>query len=154
MAGDKLARQSDTCRCRIGKEERRLPVQTGSGGKRGDIWKETIGMTVKELAECDKFRVINLGESPEREITKLFCCDLLSIAMGRAPEGSAWVTVMGNINTLAVASLADVACVIMAEGAVLDDMAANKAVQQGITVLATEDPIFETALAIHEMIHG
>ena len=105
-------------------------------------------MTVKELAECGKFRVINMGDNPEREITKPFCCDLLSIAMG------AWVTVMGNMNTLAVASLADVACVIMAEGAVLDEVAAGKAKQQEITVLATEEPIFEAALAIHEMIHG
>ena len=98
--------------------------------------------------------MVNLGENPERKITKPFCCDLLSIAMGRAPEGGAWVTVMGNMNTLAVASLADVACVIMAEGAVLDDVAAGKAKQQEITVLATEEPIFEAALAIYEMIHG
>lgn len=111
-------------------------------------------MTVKELAECGKYRVINMGENPEREITKPFCCDLLSIAMGRAPEGGAWVTVMGNMNTLAVASLADVACVILAEGAVLDDVAAQKARQQGITVLATEEPVFEAALTIHGMIHG
>lgn len=111
-------------------------------------------MTVKELAECGELRVINLGENPEREITKPFCCDLLSIAMGRAPEGGAWVTVMGNMNTLAVASLADVACVILAEGAVLDDAADQKAKQQGITVLATEEPIFEAAQAIYEMIHG
>lgn len=111
-------------------------------------------MTVKELAERGELRVINLGENPDREITKPFCCDLLSIAMGRAPEGSAWVTVMGNMNTLAVASLADVACVILAEGAVLDDVADQKAKQQGITVLATEEPIFEAAQAIYEMIHG
>lgn len=111
-------------------------------------------MTVKELAERGELRVINRGENPDREITKPFCCDLLSIAMGRAPEGSAWVTVMGNMNTLAVASLADVACVILAEGAVLDDVADQKAKQQGITVLATEEPIFEAAQAIYEMIHG
>ena len=77
-----------------------------------------------------------------------FCCDLLSIAMGRAPEGCAWVTVMGNMNTLAVASLADAACVIMAEGAALDEAARKKAADQEITVLETEEPIFEAALAV------
>lgn len=111
-------------------------------------------MTVRDLADCGRFSVINLGEGSEREITKPFCCDLLSIAMGRAPEGSAWVTVMGNMNTLAVASLADVACVIMAEGAVLDDAAAQKARQQEITVLATEEPIFDAALTVHGMLDG
>ena len=92
--------------------------------------------------------MVNLGDEPEREITKPFCCDLLSIAMGKAPAGCAWVTVMGNMNTLAVASLADAACVIMAEGAVLDDAARKKAVDQEITVLKTEEPIFEAALAV------
>lgn len=111
-------------------------------------------MTVKELAECGKFSVLNLGEDLDRDITRPFCCDLLSIAMGKAPEGSAWVTVMGNMNTLAVASLADVACVIMAEGAVLDEAAAQKAKQQQMTVLATGEPIFEAALAIYRMQNG
>lgn len=105
-------------------------------------------MTVQELIDSGIFGVVNAGEGLEREITKPFCCDLLSIAMGRAPEGCAWVTVMGNMNTLAVASLADAACVIMAEGAVLDDAAIKKAVDQEITLLKTEEPIFEAALAV------
>lgn len=105
-------------------------------------------MTVQELIDSGIFSVVNAGEGLEREITKPFCCDLLSIAMGRAPEGCAWVTVMGNMNTLAVASLADAACVIMAEGAALDEAARKKAADQEITVLETEEPIFEAALAV------
>lgn len=111
-------------------------------------------MTIKNLADSGEFRVIHMGEEPDREIKKLFCCDLLSIAMGKAPADCAWVTVMGNINTLAVASLADAACVIMAEGASLDETAKLKAQQQGITVFATEEPIFDAALRVHEMLHG
>ena len=105
-------------------------------------------MTVQELIDSGIFGVVNAGEGLEREITKPFCCDLLSIAMGHAPEGCAWVTVMGNMNTLAVASLADAACVIMAEGAALDGAARKKAADQEITVLETEEPIFEAALAV------
>ena len=111
-------------------------------------------MTVKELADTKKYRVVNLGDGTERSIGKVFCCDLLSIAMGRAPAGCAWVTVMGNMNTLAVASLADAACVILAEGMELDGAAKKKAAEQGITVLASERPVFDTALEIYEMIYG
>lgn len=107
-------------------------------------------MTVKELIDSSLFSVINEGTGLKREITKPFCCDLLSIAMGRAPEGCAWVTVMGNMNTLAVASLTEAACVIMAEGAALDDAAAKKAKEQEITVLKTDLPIFEAALFVWE----
>lgn len=111
-------------------------------------------MTVRQLLDSGKFNVINVGENAEREITTPFCCDLLSIAMGRAPAGCAWVTVMGNMNTLAVASLADAACIIMAEGAVLDEVAAKKAKEQEITVLDTELPIFDAALKVYEMLHA
>ena len=109
-------------------------------------------MKVKDLLDSGKFQVIHVGDDPEREITTPFCCDLLSVAMGKAPAGCAWVTVMGNLNTLAVAALADAACVILAEGAMLDEAAVKKAALQGITVLRTEEPVFETALAVKELL--
>lgn len=111
-------------------------------------------MTVKELLDSGHFETVNIGDDVEREITTPFCCDLLSIAMGRAPAGCAWVTVMGNMNTLAVAALADAACIIMAEGVLLDDVAMKKANVQGITVLKTEEPIFEAALWIDRQMHA
>lgn len=109
-------------------------------------------MTVQELWDSGLFKHVNEGDDMDRDITKLFCCDLLSIAMSKAPAGCAWVTVMGNMNTLAVASLADAACVIMAEGAHLDQTALSKAKVQGITVLETELPIFDAALAVHKQL--
>ncbi|MDO4268868.1 MAG: hypothetical protein Q4C73_10380 [Eubacteriales bacterium] len=111
-------------------------------------------MKVQDLIDSGEFAVVCQGEGAEREITKPFCCDLLSVAMGRAPAGCAWVTVMGNMNTLAVASLADAACIIMAEGASLDEMALKKAGQQDITVLSTEQPEFEAALAVWKRLQG
>lgn len=111
-------------------------------------------MTVQELIDSGSFQIINVGEDTDRAITVPFCCDLLSIAMGRAPAGCAWVTVMGNMNTLAVATLADAACIIMAEGTALDDIAMKKAEDQEITVLATELPVFDAALKVYQGLHG
>ena len=111
-------------------------------------------MTLKELVDRQIFRVVNLGEELDREVTKVFCCDLLSIAMGKAPADGAWVTVMGNVNTIAVATLADVSCVIMAEEVSLDEVARARAKEQGVTVLATEEPVFEAALKVYQELHG
>lgn len=102
--------------------------------------------SILNLPEC---RTLVKGD-PEREITKIFCCDLLSIAMSKAPAGSVWVTVMGNRNTLAVASLADAACIVLAEGVSLDEGTLAKAEEERIAVLSTELPIFDIALEIHE----
>ena len=109
-------------------------------------------MTVKELIETTGYRVIHMAQNaPDTEVTGVYCCDLLSVAMSRVPEGAAWVTVMSNINTLAVAALTEAACVIIAEGSAIDDIVVNKAVEQDITLLSTELPVFDAALAVH---HG
>jgi len=110
-------------------------------------------MTIRELLDKDIYKCINIGEELDRSIEKPFCCDLLSIAMGRAPKDCAWITVMGNVNTLAVASLADVACIILAEGVNLDEGAVKKAKEQNITVFASDKPIFEISLQVYEWIN-
>ncbi len=52
-------------------------------------------MTVKELTEQCPFEIVHLG-NPDAVLTEPYCCDLLSIAMGNAPAGSAWCTVMSK----------------------------------------------------------
>ena len=107
-------------------------------------------MKVKDLLMEQGF-VLVCGDA-ERQLTGVYCCDLLSWAMGRAPADCAWVTVMGNTNAMAVSLLADCGCVVLAEGVSLDADALAKAQQQDLTVLASEQPIFETALAIHRQL--
>ncbi len=111
-------------------------------------------MKVFELIQAGSFKVVNEGNNTQREIALPYCCDLLSIAMGRMPANSAWVTVMGNINTLAVAALADASCIILAEGSKLDESAFNKAREQEITVLETELPIFDAALTVYKQLNA
>lgn len=60
-----------------------------------------------------------------------FYGDLLSWAMGRAKEGDAWFTVMGNVNAVAVAALADCACIVLCHGAALDAVAKTRAGRTG-----------------------
>ena len=50
-------------------------------------------------------------------------------------------------------ALTDAACVVLAGGAHLDEATLAKARQQQITVLATDEAIFEAALAIHQKLH-
>ena len=111
-------------------------------------------MKIRDLMDSGLFDIVNKGEDSDREIRAVFCCDLLSIAMSRGIENAAWVTVMGNINTLAVTSLTDMACVILAEGAAMDEAGRGKAQEEGITVLRTQEGIFPTALKIWNMLHA
>ncbi len=105
-------------------------------------------MTTEELCtRCGFVPAFDLP-APARQVTGGFCGDLLSWAMGRACEGSAWCTVMGSINAVAVASLADTAVLVLCHSAVLMDDAKQRAAQQGINVVLTDLPEFEAAAAI------
>jgi predicted transcriptional regulator len=109
-------------------------------------------MTMKQIAERLGLEVLAGSEGLNREVTGVYCCDLLSFAMSKAPESFVWITVMGNVNTVAVASLADVAGIVLVEGAAADADMLKKANEQQIAVLRCEDPAFETASAIHELL--
>ncbi|MBQ2841722.1 MAG: hypothetical protein IJE72_01645 [Clostridia bacterium] len=84
----------------------------------------------------------------EREINNVYIGDLLSWVMGRAKADNAWITIMSNINIVAVASLADVACIILAEGVTLDSTVAETANTKGVNILTSDLPAYETAMLL------
>jgi BioD-like phosphotransacetylase family protein len=55
---------------------------------------------------------------------------------------------MGNINAIGVAALADLACIVLTDRAVLDKPALEKARQNAVTVLSTDRNTYEIAAAI------
>ena len=103
------------------------------------------------LTACDL--KVSVNASPENEITCTYCCDLLSIVMGKAPAGCAWVTVMGNMNSVAVASLAEIGAIILADGVKPDANAIKRAEENGINIYLSDDPVFDTALKIHKALN-
>lgn len=108
-------------------------------------------MTVKELTEKLNLKILTEGD-PDREVTGCYCGDLLSWVMSRAREGDAWITVMGNVNAVAVAVLSDCACIILSENAALDEQAKEKALQQDICFLQSDKNAYELAVAISKLI--
>ena len=104
-------------------------------------------MTVQRLIDAFSLTVFNLDD-PDRPVTGAYCGDLLSWVMGRAPADGAWLTIMSNINVAAVAALADVACVVLAEGVVPDAPLLSKAAAQGINLLGTELSVYDCAVKL------
>lgn len=110
-------------------------------------------MTLQDLIDKQVFEIIYKGEKLDKVISKPFCCDLLSIAMSKAPKDSVWVTVMGNGNTLAVASLTEVSCIVLAEGSSLDEGTLNRAKIEDMCVFSTDMSIFDAATLINGYLH-
>lgn len=110
-------------------------------------------MTVKQVIDRNIFTVGNIGRDTYRTITKLYSCDLLSMAIVKAISGCAWFTVIGNVNTIAVAVHCDCSCIVLCEGVKLDDNAFEKAKEHGVTVLRTDMPVFDAAYKLATAIY-
>lgn len=109
-------------------------------------------MKLNEFIEKCGFKLVTEGDG-ETELSEVFCCDLLSFAMSKNPNSSVWVTVMGNVNTVAVAVLTEGGCIVVAEGAEVDENAIEKAKSQNVCILKTDLPVFKAALIAHNLIN-
>lgn len=108
-------------------------------------------MTVSELSKNNSLTVLCMPDG-ERVIEGAYIGDLLSWVMGRAKENDAWITIMSNSNTVAVASLADVSCVILAEGVTLEDSVIETAKQNNINILSTDLTAYDAAVMLSNLI--
>lgn len=109
-------------------------------------------MTVEELAQRLDLRVSVGGEALAREAAGGYCGDLLSWVMSRAQSGDVWFTVMGNVNSVAVAMLTDAACIVLCEDAPLDGDARARAEEKGIAVLTSSENAYRLASRLSALI--
>ena len=108
-------------------------------------------MTVYELSQNSQFNVLTMPE-PDREIKGAYIGDLLSWVMGKAEFDNIWITIMSNVNVVAVASLSDVSCVLLAEDVTLDNEVLSTAKQKGINILSTPMSAYDAAIELSGMI--
>lgn len=109
-------------------------------------------MTVKEMAAACGWTLLAGGEGENNQVDGCYIGDLLSWVMARAQSGNVWITVMGNVNAIAVATLTDVSCIVLTESATLDDDAAKKAELQEIPVYSCEANSYQTAVKVYELL--
>ena len=99
-------------------------------------------MKISELAAKLSLEVLAMP-SPELEAEGGYAGDLLSWVMAHGEEGMAWVTVQTHLNVVAVAALADMACVILPEGIAMEQESLDKANAEGMCVLSSPLTAFE-----------
>ncbi len=107
-------------------------------------------MTVHELAEALSLKVIALPDG-ERTVEGAYIGDLLSWVMGRAESGQVWITIMSNLNIVAVASLADVSCILLCEGVEPDAAVVETATAKDINLLSSPASAYELAAALSKI---
>lgn len=108
-------------------------------------------MTINALCESLELKALNIAEG-DREIDGVYAGDLLSWVMGRAKQSNAFVTIMSNINVLAVASLIDLSCVILAESVEVDPGFLEAAKEKEINVLSSSLTTYELCAKLSQIL--
>jgi predicted transcriptional regulator len=100
-------------------------------------------MKVQQIVDALALTVSAGARGLEAEVTGGYSSDMLSCAMAGATAGNLWVTLQGHLNVVAVATLNELAGVIVTEGKPVSPEALAKADDEGIPILATRRGSFE-----------
>ncbi len=108
-------------------------------------------MTVNEISKVNGFSAVVLPDG-DRQVTGVYIGDLLSWVMGKANSGDAWITIMSNINILAVASLTDCSCIVLSEGVTLSEDVISTAKCKEINILSFSGSSYDAAVCLNGII--
>ena len=109
-------------------------------------------MKVIDLVEKLGLTVFSGQNGLQNEVSGGYVSDLLSDVMGSAREGQVWITLQTHQNVLAIASLKDLAAVILVKGFEPDPDTLEHSNEEGIPVLGTTLATFEIAGKLYELI--
>lgn len=107
-------------------------------------------MKVSDLVNNLGLVVYSGKKGLDRSVKGGYASDLLSDVMGNAKEGQVWVTLQTHKNVAAIASLKDLAAVILVKGNRPDEDTAQHSDEEGVPVLGTDQNAFEITGRIYE----
>ena len=99
-------------------------------------------MQLDEIARHLDLDVLAAPDKLAVEVTGGYACDLLSYVMANAREGQLWLTIQGHPHIIAVASLLELAGIVVVAVATEDPKNIEKAYAQGV-------PLFTTSLSTY-----
>lgn len=105
-------------------------------------------MKVLEILEKIKGTIVTTQEI-DVEFEGIYAGDLLSHVMGHAKEKNLFLTIMSNMNTIAVASLLDLPVIVLAEGVQPTKDMIQKAEEEGIMIITTMNNVVEVIRHIY-----
>ncbi len=111
-------------------------------------------MRVFELVKELKLKVYSGEEGLDREITGGYVSDLLSDVIGNASEGDVWVTLQTHKNVVAIASLKELACILLVSSLAPEQSTIEHSNDEKIPVLGTTLSTFEIAGLLYHKIKG
>lgn len=109
-------------------------------------------MKVSDLVNQLQLKVFCGEAGLNNEINGGYVSDLLSDVMGNASEGEVWITLQSHQNVMAIASLKELAAVILVKGFEPEEDSVKYSNEEGIPVLGTSLSTFEISGKLYEFL--
>ena len=103
-------------------------------------------MNASELIKELNAKLVTNDDTLENEYSGIYVGDLLSNVMANVQEDNLLITIMCNLNTIAVASLRDVPIIVFCENKKATDEMIDKANELNIAILETSLPAAEVVI--------
>ncbi len=100
-------------------------------------------MKLTELIQKLNLGVRSAKADLEREVTGGYASDLLSDVIANSNEGNIWITLQIHHNIVAVASMKDLAGIILVNGREPEQETIEKAEAENMAIMVTEMSTFE-----------
>ncbi|MGQ8338698.1 DRTGG domain-containing protein [Sunxiuqinia sp. A32] len=110
-------------------------------------------MKVSEIVEKLDLKVVSGKNGLDREIEGGYVSDLLSDVMGHARENQIWITLQVHQNVMAIASLKDLAAVILVKNFQANENTIQHSNDEQIPILSTSLSTFEIAGKLYELLN-
>jgi hypothetical protein len=99
-------------------------------------------MTLIQILDAMNLEIAAAANRTDQTVAGGYASDLLSCVMGHAKRNYLWVTLQAHVNVIAVASLRELAGVIITEGQRPDAETLERAEKAGVVVLLTPKTTF------------
>lgn len=107
-------------------------------------------MTLRDMISLLDAELITPEVNITKEIDCAIACDLLSWVVGNGCADCAFITIQTSMNTIAVASLIEMGCIIIVGNANVDETVIEKALEEDIPVLRTKLTTFDVCGLLYQ----
>lgn len=109
-------------------------------------------MKVSDIVKELNLKVLSGEKGLDREVTGAYVSDLLSDVMGNAKEGQVWITLQVHQNVMAIASLKDLAAVILVKGLQANERTLRHSSEEQIPLLSTSESTFDISGKLYSLL--
>ncbi len=108
-------------------------------------------MKIRDLTAVAGWECISMANA-DGAVTTGYTSDLLSDVMANAPADSVLITLQAHLNTVAVASLAEVRAIVICHARRIPEDMIAAAQRENILLMRTAANQFETTVKLHQLL--